>query len=60
MKPPCVKNGVDCPKRRPGCQTHCPKLAPLHEHYDKIRKARAEEAIYTQYAIPVILRNRNK
>jgi hypothetical protein len=57
MKPPCIVNGVDCPNRRPGCQTNCPKLVPLHEHLDKIKKARAQEAIYNQYIIPVLLKN---
>lgn len=59
-RPPCVKNGVDCPRRRPGCQTNCPELIPLHEHYARERQARAEEAIYKAYVIPVILKNSTK
>ena len=60
MKPPCIVNGVDCPNRRPGCQTNCEKLKPLHEHYDKIHKARNDEAIYSQYIIPIILNSKRK
>ena len=60
MKPPCYENGVDCPERRPGCQTNCRKLDKLHAHYAAVRKARQEEAIYKTYVIPVILKNSMK
>lgn len=26
MKPPCKKNGIDCIRRHPGCQTSCPDM----------------------------------
>ena len=58
--PPCWENGVDCPKRRPGCQTNCEKLKPLLAHYAAEREARAKEAIYKGYVIPVIIRNATK
>lgn len=58
--PPCKKNGIDCPRRCPGCQDECEDLIPLREHYAAIRKARAEERIYLSYAIPIIIRNRDK
>ena len=59
-KPPCRKNGVDCPRRRPGCQASCEDLVPLHEYYAAVQKARAKEEVYLSYAIPVIIRNRDK
>ena len=60
MKPPCIVDGVDCPNRRPGCQTNCAKLVPLHEHLDKIKKAREQEAIYTQYIVPIVIKKSMK
>ncbi len=59
-RPPCRQNGVDCPERRPGCQSHCKKLAELHAYYDTVHKKRDEEQIYLTYAIPIIARNKLK
>lgn len=59
-RPPCRVNGVDCPNRRPGCQSNCEKLAELHEYYAACKKAREEEMIYLSYAVPVRIRNSGK
>jgi hypothetical protein len=60
MKPPCIKNGVDCPRRRPGCQTNCEELKPLHEQ-SRLRREAAERAdIYNSYVIPIVIKNRRK
>lgn len=60
MKPPCIKNGVKCPRRHLGCQATCEDLAKLHEHNDRIRAARAQEYEYLTYAIPLIIKNGSK
>lgn len=58
--PPCKKNGVDCAKRHPGCQSHCPDMVPFYEACKKDREARERENIYVSYVVPVIIRNRSK
>lgn len=59
-KPPCVKNGVHCAKRHPGCQDKCPDMVPFHAQCEAIRKARAEEDIYLSYVVPIIIKRREK
>ena len=56
-RPPCWKNGVDCPNRRPGCQSNCKELVELHDYYAEVRKARDDEMVYLTYAVPVLLKN---
>lgn len=60
MKPPCIKDGVPCKKRYPGCQDRCPDMDKLHEHNRAIKEAREKEYEYKTYAIPLILNNRLK
>lgn len=60
MKPPCIKNGVKCPRRHLGCQATCEDLAKLHEHNAAIHAARDKEYEYLSYVVPVIIRNKIK
>ena len=40
-KPPCKKDGVDCPGRYPGCQDHCGRLAEWKAGIDSENQERA-------------------
>lgn len=43
--PPCKKNGQDCPRRHPGCQTDCPDLAGYYKKQEVLKKAQDREAL---------------
>ena len=60
IKPPCRENGVDCPHRKPGCQTNCRKLDKLRAYYAAVKKARAEADIYNGYIVPIVTKRREK
>lgn len=36
MKPPCYRNGTDCPKRHPGCHDTCEAWAKWRTYKEKI------------------------
>jgi hypothetical protein len=44
-KPPCKKNGQDCPKRCPGCQPRCPDYAAYRATLQKEAEARTPDYI---------------
>lgn len=60
MKPPCIENGIPCPNRHRACQDNCPKMAKIRERNKIIRAARDQEYEYWSYAIPLIIKNRQK
>lgn len=41
--PPCMKNGVDCTERQPGCQGKCPDYAIWQDRRMNERKAYFKE-----------------
>lgn len=45
MMPPCKSSGgADCPRRAPGCQSHCERYAAYAAERERIRAARDREA----------------
>lgn len=44
-KPPCKINGIDCPKRHPGCHSGCPDYAEFDAEKQKERAQRMQERI---------------
>lgn len=49
--PPCRKNGVDCTKRKVGCQTECPEMKAFYQNVAKERKARESDRLFKLYFI---------
>ena len=43
MNPPCMKNGVQCTKRYPGCQDRCKDMLEYKQHNEEIHRQRALE-----------------
>lgn len=48
-KPPCVKNGVPCDKRYPGCQDRCKDMAEVRAYNDVIRAGKAKQRVADEY-----------
>lgn len=60
MKPPCIRDGVQCQRRRPGCQSHCKDMAEWQEEVLMRRTQRAQEAESVKYHVDACERMRRK
>ena len=43
MKPPCIKDGIKCEKRYPGCQDRCKDMLEYKQHNEEMHRIRALE-----------------
>lgn len=60
MKPPCMKDGVPCDKRRPGCQGRCEKMEPFMEERKRIREQREAEMKRDAYKADAVARMKRR
>lgn len=60
MKPPCIKDGVKCEKRVPGCQDRCEDMQQWQEKVRMRRTQRAQEAESVKYHVDACERMRRK
>lgn len=56
MKPPCMKNGVDCPRRCIGCQAQCPDYRQFRAKCDAAITRRMAESEATDTRIEGLFR----
>lgn len=54
-KPPCKKNGVDCPRREVGCQGKCEEYKAFHEARLELSRQSFEYAARIRQANGVLI-----